>query len=145
MLKARIFPLYALSLLILACSPPRDFPVGYKQDQIHFGQGGGFTGGVTYYALLEDGRVFQRGERDTVFTWLEKWTPEFTEQMFSNYNSLHLQEMNFNEPGDLYYFIIYKSPAHGDHRLTWGRSGFKPDQNAVRFYNLLFKSIKSKS
>ena len=145
MYKSTLLPVIIGFLAVIGCSAPQDFPANYKQDQIHFGQGGGFTGGVTYYALLEDGRVFQRGQLDTIFTYLEKWTPGFTEQMFSNYNSLHLQEMDFNEPGDLYYFVNYKSPGDPDHRLTWGRSGFKPDHNVVRFYNLLFKSIKSKS
>ena len=131
--------------LLMACSSPKDFPADYKKDQIHFGQGGGFTGAVTYYVLLEDGRVFQRGQLDSTFTFLEQWTPAFTEQMFTNYSSLHLQDITYNEPGDLYYFITYRSPGDPDHRLTWGRSGFKPDQNAVRFYNLLFKSIKTNS
>jgi hypothetical protein len=143
--KLMIFIAIAFFGGLWGCSSPQEFPAVYKQDQIHFGQGGGFTGGVTYYVLLEDGRVFQRGQRDTTMTYLEKWSPGFTEQMFTNFTSLHLHEISFNEPGDLYYFIDYRSPGHADHRLTWGRNGFKPDPNATRFYNLLFKSIKSQS
>ena len=131
--------------ILHSCSPAKEFPANYKKDQIHFGQGGGFSGILTYYALLEDGRLFQRSLRDSSFALVTTWDKNFVSQMFSNYKRLSLDQLNFNEPGDLYYFLQYHAPNKASHNLTRGRPGFKPTENLVTYYNLLYKSTKSKS
>lgn len=134
------------SLGILAsCSPAKEFPSKYSKDQIHFGQGGGFSGLITYYALLEDGRLFLRSQRDSTFTLVTTWDKNFVDQMFSNYKRFNFDQLDFNEPGDLYYFLQYYPAKKPSHNLTWGRSGFRPDENLVTYYNLLYKSTKSKT
>lgn len=134
--------LSAFFLTLLACSSGKDMPALYKGDQLHFGQGGGFTGEVTYYVLLDDGRLFQRS--DTTYTQMPSFQKSFTSQMFSNYHQLGLQSIDHNHPGNLYYFVEHHSRKGDVHRMTWG----KPDQpapaNLVAFYNLLYKSTKSK-
>jgi|SRR4030095_16277864 hypothetical protein len=135
-----------LFLLILgfSCRSAKEFPTNDSEDQIHFGQGGGFSGIVTHYVLLEDGRLFQKENRDTTYTLVDTWPPDFTTQMFNNYQLLGLDKVNDYEPGDLYYFIEYHSPKKEIHRIGWGRPGFTPDDNVVKFYNLLYKSTKPK-
>jgi hypothetical protein len=120
-------------------------PKDHKGDQIHFGQGGGFSGVLQYYVLLDNGQVFQRGYRDSIFTHLTTWNRSFTDQMFSNFESLQLDTVDFYEPGDLYYFIEFRKPNFPPHRIAWGRPGYQPKGNIVKYYNLLFKSIKSES
>ena len=128
-----------------SCKSPSLFPAKYRGEQIHFGQGGGFSGAVSYFALMDDGRVFQKGFRDSTFALLDTWDKHFVSQMFSNYKVLGLDTVQYYEPGDLYYFIQYKSGSGPFHRIAWGKPGFKADQNVVTYYNLLFKSTKSKS
>ena len=65
--------------------------------------------------------------------------------MFSNYKRFNFEQLDFNEPGDLYYFLNYYPAKKEPHRLTWGKPAFRPDENLVTYYNLLYKSTKSKS
>ncbi len=132
-------------LMIPGCQPAVDFPPDYKGDQLHFGQGGGFSGILQYYVLLDDGRLFQKGFRDSVFAKSDTWEKPFVRQIFKSYSMLELEHIRHYEPGDLYYFIEYRTRRKPPHRIAWGRPGHQPDEKIVAFYNLLFKSTKSKS
>ncbi len=120
-------------------------PKDFKGNQIHFGQGGGFTGVITHFALLEDGRVFQKEFRDSTFTLHDTWDKAFVKQMFHNYQQLKLDQVEHYHPGNLYYFIEHRSPTTDTHRISWGQSGYSPTENIVTFYNLLYRSTKPKS
>ncbi len=144
---SKILPSLAILAIIflISCTSEVVFPEKYKGEQIHFGQGGGFTGELNYYALFDDGRLFKRSLRDSTFSLVDTWETPFVNQMFANYISLQLDKVEFYEPGNLYYFIQYKSGDSPFHDIAWGREGFRPDQNIVTYYNLLFKSTKSKT
>ena len=94
---------------------------------------------------MDDGRLFQKDYKDSSYSLLTKWPEEFVSQMFLNYHLLHLDQVDYYEPGDLYYFIEYHSNGIDVHRIGWGKPGFTPDDNVVLFYNLLYRSTKSKS
>ena len=134
-----------VTVVAVACSPASEFPKKEKRDEIHFGQGGGFTGAVTHYILLEDGRLFQKGWKDTTLTYVDTWPGIFTRQMFLNYKSLKLDTLDYNQPGDLYYFLEYHERKNPPHRIVWGRPDFHPAPNLVTYYNTLYKSIKPNS
>ena len=141
-MKIPYFVFLLILPLLLSCKPQTDYPEGYQGPSIHFGQGGGFTGMVTHYVILEDGRLFQRSA-DSTFTFLQQWDDAFVRQAFLNYETLQLEKENYYEPGNLYYFIEYYDPPADVHRIGWGREGFRPHDNVVRFYNLLYKSTNS--
>lgn len=143
--KILVFLAICCLVIVSSCSQTKEFPEKYKHDQIHFGQGGGFTGMVTYFVLLEDGRLFQRNLRDSTYTLSDRWNKDFVHQMFSNYKLFHFDELTYYEPGDLYYFIEYHQKGESIYKVAWGKPGFRPDENLVTYYNLLFKSTKSKS
>lgn len=130
---------------LISCSSGKDFPKTYKGEQIHFGQGGGFTGAVTYFALLDNGRLFQRAGRDTTFTYVDQWDKTFVRQMMTSYHTLQFDKMNVYEPGDLYYFLQHKNNDGPFHRLTWGKNGFIPDPKLTKYFTLLYQSTKPKS
>lgn len=132
-------------LLTVACASSNEFPGDYKGDQIHFGQGGGLAGILNYHILLENGNLYHRSFSDSTFTLVSKWDDAFVTQMFSNYESLHLDTIDMYEPGDQYYFIQYQSHNKPMHRIAWGKPGVKANQNLVTYYNLLYKSTKTKS
>ena len=129
---------------MFACTPSTEYPKKERVDEIHFGQGGGFSGAVTHYILLEDGRLFQQAWRDTNKTYLDTWPGLFTRQTFLNYKSLKIDEMKYNEPGDLYYFIEYHAKKKEPRRVVWGKPGFQVDPNLTTYYNLLYRSVKPK-
>ena len=133
-----------LMAMLVTCSPSTEYPKKERTDEIHFGQGGGFSGAVTHYILLEDGRLFQQGWKDTTKTYVDTWPGLFTRQMFLNYKSLKIDALNYNEPGDLYYFVEYHAKKKEPHRVTWGRTGLQVDPNLTNYYNLLYRSVKPK-
>jgi len=133
------------AICFIACSPPEEFPVRYKGEQLHFGQGGGFSGALNYFAILDDGRLFQRAPRDSTFALVDTWEKPFVKQMFANYKLLQLDTVKLYEPGDLYYFIEFRTGGTVARPITWGKPGSIPDKNIVTYYNLLYKSTKSKS
>ncbi len=138
--------LFVLALsLMLSCKSSSLLPSEYKGDQIHFGQGGGFTGMVTYFILLDDSRIFQKNTMDSTYTELAEWENAFARQMFDNFESLGLDKVEYYHPGNLYYFIEHHAQGKDPHRISWGKSDMTPPDNVVNFYNLLFKSTKSKS
>lgn len=141
--KTLVFALFIAFGALVSCSIKTEFPSQYRGEQLHFGQGGGFSGMLTYYVLLDNGRLYQRDLRDTTFALSNTWEKSFTRQMFSNYSSLDLDEVDFFEPGDRYYFIQHKSGKDPFHNITWGKPGTTPNEKVVTFYNILFKSTKS--
>ncbi|MDZ4748936.1 MAG: hypothetical protein SH808_10635 [Saprospiraceae bacterium] len=143
--KSLLFLTIVLVFIIVSCSTAKEYPGKFSGQELHFGQGGGFTGAVTYFVLLDDGRLYQRAMQDSIYTLLDTWDERFVKQMFDNYKSFGLEEIEFYEPGDLYYFIQHKSGDSPMHRITWGRPGVNPDEIIVRYYNLLYKSTKSNS
>jgi len=144
-LKISLFIFLFTGLALFSCSSSKEFPKNYKGEQIHFGQGGGFTGAVNYFALLDDGRLFQRGERDTLFTFRDDWKTRFVTQVMTSYHTLQLDSISYYEPGDIYYFIKHIHSDGPEHRITWGRSGFTPDPKLIDYYTLLYKSTKPRS
>ena len=82
---------------------------------------------------------------DSTFTFEVSWPESFVSQMFSNYHQLDLGNTSHYHPGDIYYFIEYHSPLKGIHRISWGQPGHTPADNVVAFYNLLYRSTKTKS
>ncbi len=139
-----LFCLFLLSLTI-GCHSAKEFPKAYKGEKIQFGQGGGFSGAVTEFLLPDDGRLFQMPWRDTTQEFISQWDKKFTKQIFHNYHALNLGDLSHNEPGDLYYYINYQADMKSSHRIVWGKPGFRPEENLVTFYNVLFKSSKLKS
>jgi hypothetical protein len=143
--KITLFLMFATVLTIFSCSSSKEFPSDYRGEQIHFGQGGGFTGGLNYFALLDDGRVFKRDSRDSSYAYIDRWDKAFVNQMMHSYHLLQLDSLQYYEPGDLYYFIQHQSRKTPVHRITWGRNGFKPDPKLTNYYHLLYTSTKPKS
>ena len=134
---------FLVLLLLVSCRVSRDFPAEYKGDQIHFGQGGGFTGFVTSFMLLDDGRLFEK-THDSDWSYVSRWERALTRQMFTDYASLGLGSRDLNCPGDKYYFLELYRNSEPLHHLTWGQEGCDPPSGARELYGILYKSVTSK-
>jgi hypothetical protein len=134
----------AILATLVACSSGKALPAQDKGEQLHFGQGGGFTGALTYYILLDDGRIFSRGadSTDTYLTTLER---PLTRQLFAHYRQVGLDKQQFNEPGNLYRFLELHVDGARVNRMTWGAEDFTPPSGLAEYHLLLMKSTKPKS
>lgn len=115
-------------------------PEKYKKAILYFGHGGGFTGIVNTYALMENGRLFsQKSLSDKTFTQVTKLGRNQTAQIFSNYFFLGIPAIQLEDPGNIYKFVEY-TRRQDRHRLTWGGKIPVPD-NLTLFYSNLISLI----
>lgn len=131
-------------LLLGSCRAGKADPGSDSGPRLHFGQGGGFTGAVTTFVLLPDGRLFRRGadETDTYLATLDK---ALARQLFAHFRQVEFDKIHFNEPGNLYRFIEWYDRGEMRNRLVWGAEGVKPPEGLAAFHHLLMQSTKPRS
>jgi hypothetical protein len=137
--------LLALTTTLLSCGNKGGDPLNYPGAQLHFGQGGGFTGEVNYFVLLDNGRLFERIGSDSTYALRDTWKKRFSRQLFKEYDTLGISELTLQQPGNLYYFIEMHAPDKPPHLIIWGRQGYSPGDHVIWFYQSLYKSTRSKS
>jgi len=108
----------------------------YPKDIIYFGQGGGFAGIETTYALLESGDLYKKQSlNDAEYTFIKRLPTGETKQIFSNYAFLGIPAMQLNQPANTYQFIEYADKASRQ-KLVWGGAEDVPG-NLKLYYSLL--------
>lgn len=113
----------------------------YPDPIIYFGRGGGFTGMVTTYALLQNGDLYKKnsiGDQD--FEHILKIDSTETKSIFTNYSFLGIDTMQLSEPGNTYSFISMKHKNSDLMKLVWSKSISLPG-NLKTFYDQLMKLI----
>jgi hypothetical protein len=131
-----IFIILSLSLTI-GCQK-KIIPMDKMPDsQIIFGYGGGFTGEVKEYHLLNDGRIAHKGLSDTLYNVLSRIGKSKATACFEDCKKMKLNTMKFNEPGNRYYFIAVKEIGKPENRIVWGDN----DQPVLAEIKNLYKSL----
>ncbi|MFK7810854.1 MAG: hypothetical protein AB8B59_00070 [Maribacter sp.] len=137
-------PILIISLFLIALSSCKsqhytidDLP----ETQLIFGRGGGVTGEVTTYTLLENGQLFYHNSLTKENTEMKSLSKKEATSCFQKMDSLKLSEMNFNYPGNLYYFL---EEVNGDekYRVTWGSTDHEISEECQEFYKELRTTIK---
>ncbi len=106
--------------------------------QLVFGNGGGITGSVSAFILLPNGQIFQKENLRGTITELGSVPKSTAKKMLQKAQDLHLEDLNVQQPGNLYFFITYKTPQ-GEARCTWGNSDYKVDARLENFYRELMQ------
>ena len=110
-------------------------PSNFPKQQIIFGSGGGITGAVTEYALLENGTLFSKKGIQGEFKSLTKTEKKLTTQLFKNIEMLQLKEVQVNQPGNRYHYITLKDKS-GEHQIMWSNHESVPNK-VKTFYDIL--------
>jgi len=84
---------------------------------ISFGSGGGFTGAVDSYFLLQNGQFFTKPMGGD-YQELPAPDKDFVTQLFKNYEILGLADINIEQTGNKYQFINFKS-GQNEHKIVW--------------------------
>ncbi|MEL6986854.1 MAG: hypothetical protein AAGK97_03400 [Bacteroidota bacterium] len=117
--------------------------MSYKEKQLIFGSGGGFTGGTVETIILDNGQVFRHNSLNEEIIELKKLKKKLTKEIFEKYYSLALNDMELNQPGDLYRYIKLKD-ENGVHTLMWGGDGrAKENADLVSYFQYLKETIKN--
>ncbi len=126
--------------LLASCAAGKDSKPGTSFTQLHFGNGGGFTGAVNRYVLHPDGRLMKAAGLSDEFKELARVNTKQTDKLFQEARQLGLDTIQFNHPGNLYYFIEVQK-AQSTPRITWGSADHAVPTQVQEFYNRLIQTI----
>lgn len=127
--------LFALSIVFLGCSSQEKL-AKYNDVDISFGNGGGYTGQEITYSLTSDGvlKMTDKLKNETVDITTLKANK--TLKLFDQLNQLNIAGLDFNQPGNMYYFIKETNKS-GTQKVVWGDGENKPPQAVIDYYQLL--------
>ena len=111
--------------------------------RITFGEGGGFTGAVTEYCLLENGQLFSKTHFTNPFSAFKKIKKKRAKALFNDLNNLNIDNLTLSSPGDKYYFIGYETPK-GIDKITWGAPDVTVPAGVAELYNGLRNIVLNK-
>jgi hypothetical protein len=139
--------LHIIGLLCLSCTAftcQKNKAIDQKtkvEPRLEFGNGGGFTGAVSKIIIHKNGEVYRNGLNDTSFVKLGILTVRNTTQMFDNYSKFGLDKLQLNEPGNRYYYIIFKN-GDKEHKIQWG---YKELDNKIpaQYFKLAMDLVKN--
>ena len=135
MKKKQTVLLIFICFLVFGCAKkytPDTLPDSY----FSFGNGGGFAASSTEYTLLDNGQFFQVSNTEKEIKELDKLKRKTARQLYESLDSLHIDTLKLNQPGNIYYFISYKHQGK-KHTITWGNEQTEVDQKIKDFYQRL--------
>lgn len=123
--KIHIISLLSIILVGNSCSSSKQDP---NPEYIKIGNGGGFAGIETVYTINLKGSVDQGG------TQIGNLRKADISQLTRNIEILQLDQLEWNQPGNLYKFIEYKIGTKM-HRMSWDSNSSDVNNNLNLFYN----------
>lgn len=141
MVKLCLFGL--LLSLFTMCKTPMFNPAAYAGSYILVGEGGGFTGREKGTCINDKGLVYGfEGLGEWSFTFQKKVAADQFKQLQSNFTVLKLNELDLQEPGNMYKFIEW-SDGQQKKRLTWNDQ-MALNTKATKLFFDIFQKITSK-
>lgn len=131
--------LMAISLLF-SCKASKALPHEYSKEQILFGDGGGFSGLLNTYVLLQDARLFQQVS-DSTFQSMGKIDRSICKQIFQQTDNLRLDTLDFDFPGNLYYFYGTRKETE-ESQIVWGGAQANPPKEIVDLRAQLMEQVE---
>ena len=126
-----------MAFLATACKGSKLGPQETQEAQIRFGAGGGFTGAVTTYALLPNGKLYENDSftSDTFALVLEIPRAE-ARAWISKLKAEGLDTARYSSYGTYYHFLEWREGGDTN-RITWGRDDPKADPTWWDHYRAL--------
>ena len=127
----------------LGCHSQKYTPANFEGRQLIFGNGGGFTGKVTQYTLLENGQLFITNTVTEESNEIGKIDKPNTKQLFKQARNIEWGKYKLNQPGNIYYFIKLKEDRFIQEAI-WGNPQQEAPQEIQVLYDQLLDTIKQK-
>lgn len=124
----------------MGCASQKYEATNLPVDQIRFGEGGGFTGAVTEYCLLNNGQIFIKKDFISDFKTFKKIKKSKAKKYFESCDQINIQNIQMDNPGDKYYFITFQTEAL-EHKVTWGRDMKEVPKHIMELYQSLRSEI----
>lgn len=138
-----LIPVLIITIVLIAfsCKSNKYTPADYPDDQIIFGNGGGITGIYTHYYLFENGQLFKNSSTDETYQKVKKLKKQQVTQLFDNYDALNLSSYQFDEPGNMSYYLEFKRDGKR-HKIQWGNHQKTVHPNVNTIFKILMKFVK---
>lgn len=132
--------LLATATLFFFCKQPKYTVGNFPEKQLRWGSGGGITGQVNSYVLLENGQLFKIGKKDEM-TELKKTKAGKAKKIFEAVESGSLTKQDFQHPSNMYSFLEFQN---GDmvQRITWGDPKYPVDEKIKTVFDQLNELTK---
>ena len=143
MKQINFFFILSLPLLLTNCKTTKYTPESFPEVQIIFGDGGGFSGVVTEYILLENGQFFKKSSLKEKYEELEPLKKNEAKEIYERLAGLRLHKFDINHPGNLYYFLRFTNEEL-DHTITWGAGDYNLREDIMSFYKDLRALLKDR-
>ncbi len=119
-------------------------PLNWPDKRLLFGSGGGFTGAVTEFILLENGQLFTHTGVETQYKELKKVGRRTTKNLFSRAAQLKELDAGVNQPGNIYYFISDFQTGK-ERRIAWGAHDVPVSETVKELYRELSGLVAEKT
>ncbi len=121
---------------MIACKSQQYSAETLPADQLVFGEGGGFSGAITEFILLENGQLFAQNSLTKKVEELPAVKKKKAQALIMDAEALNMNKLNINSPGNTYYFIKYQ---HADtiQQAIWGDPNYTLDSRVQNLYQRL--------
>lgn len=129
-------------LLLLTCCKSKQYTASeLPPNQLRFGNGGGFSGFVTEYTLLDNGQMFvKKSPADTLAAYKNVKTKQ-AKALYQQLANLKIETLDFNHPGNMYYYIESQQ-KDSLYRVTWGSMDQPVRKDVNQLYQNLMELVK---
>lgn len=110
--------------------------------RIEFGHGGGFTGAVTTYVLLNNGRIYKELMEGANYDKLRRITKDEATALYDECEKL--RTLKTDSPGNMYYFVTMKDSTQVPRRWIFGDPSVAPPSELEALYKRLVGLIPKK-
>ncbi|MBT8191623.1 MAG: hypothetical protein HKN67_13390 [Saprospiraceae bacterium] len=131
-----------ISAFFVHCKTHLHIPAEYKGDQVIFGKGGGFTGRVNAYSLLDNGNLFSNPGDSLGVKYIGRIKQSKADQIFKTYTDLGLDKQKMNSPGNMYSFIEMHINSEKN-KVQWGSNRENPTPEMKQFFTNLMHIVKT--
>ncbi|MBK6930002.1 MAG: hypothetical protein IPH12_03750 [Saprospirales bacterium] len=141
MKTARFFPvLLAITAFFIHCKHQQQYTGdNLPAEALYFGNGGGFTGAETAYALLENGQLFKWADKASGAEVLTGFSRKAARKLFESAQKQEVLKTEFMHPGNMYSFIELHQNGREFHRIAWGDRDHPVDPKIKELHEALMQ------
>ncbi len=130
--------LLSLMFLIACCTSKYKYvsPEQFEHTKIVFGDGGGFSGYVNRFYLLDNGYLYKKMHRDTGYIMIADLEQDVARQLLGQWGSMGFDKIKLNKPGNAYHFMEFYEEGKR-HRIVWDPYDRSNASELNKYYKLL--------
>ena len=127
---------------IFSCKSKPPSTGGADPENLVIGHGGGFTGQIIEYQIFETGKVLRRNSLNNSEEEIKSIPVDSYKQIISNYQKLGLDQLDWNEPDNMYYYIVFNQEGN-THKVVWNNNNESEVQAKLKlFFNTVLHRVK---